>query len=64
MLDKHKLLKDVKQVFVVVGPESSVCKRFELHDAPDPNTFLAMVSSFSPNLLEPKQDVEQQSEVA
>lgn len=41
-------------MFVVAGPDSSVCGRFVLHDAP--NTFITMVGCFDPKLLEPKQD--------
>ncbi|KAG6941691.1 hypothetical protein JG688_00018543 [Phytophthora aleatoria] len=53
-MDKNRSLKDMKRAFVVVGPDSDVCERFILHDAPDPNTFLAMVSCFSPEQLEPE----------
>ncbi|GMF20959.1 unnamed protein product [Phytophthora fragariaefolia] len=53
-MDKNQSLKDMKRAFVVVGPDPSVCEGFILHDEPDPDTFLAMVSCFSPEQLEPE----------
>ncbi|KAL3664365.1 hypothetical protein V7S43_010689 [Phytophthora oleae] len=53
-MDKNQSLKNMKRAFVVVGPDSDVCERFLLHDAPDPDTFLAMVCCFSPEQLEPE----------
>jgi hypothetical protein len=53
-MNKNSSLKDMKRAFVIVGPDSGVCERFTLHDAPDPNAFLTMVSCFDPEQLEPK----------
>ncbi|OWZ05058.1 Crinkler (CRN) [Phytophthora megakarya] len=53
-MDQNELLKDMERVFVVVGPDSGVCERFTLRDAPDPETFLTMVSCFNPEQLESK----------
>ncbi|GMF09067.1 unnamed protein product [Phytophthora lilii] len=53
-MDKNSSLKDMKRAFVVVGPDFGVCEMFDLRDAPDPNTFLTMVSCFSPEQLEPE----------
>ncbi|POM78014.1 LOW QUALITY PROTEIN: Crinkler (CRN) family protein [Phytophthora palmivora] len=38
-IDKNQSLKDMKRAFMVVGPDSGVCERFNLHDASDPKTF-------------------------
>ncbi|KAE9293993.1 hypothetical protein PR003_g24369 [Phytophthora rubi] len=50
-IDKHPQLKDLKRAFVVVGPDSNVCKTFHLRDAPDQGAFLTVVSCFDPDLL-------------
>ncbi|POM81076.1 Hypothetical protein PHPALM_1009 [Phytophthora palmivora] len=49
-INKKQSLKDMKRAFVVA--DTGVCERFNLHDAPDPKTFLAMTSCFSPEQLE------------
>lgn len=51
-MDKNPSLKDMKRAFVIVGPDAAVCERFNLHDAPDHDTILAMVGCFSPERLE------------
>ncbi|KAE9250319.1 hypothetical protein PF002_g4829 [Phytophthora fragariae] len=51
-MNKNELLKGMKRAFVVVGPDSSVCKNFNLRNAPD--SFLAMVGCFSPDQLKPE----------
>nr|KAE8934789.1 hypothetical protein PF009_g15246 [Phytophthora fragariae] len=48
---KNPQLKDLKRAFVVVGPDSNVCKTFHLRDAPDQGAFLTVVSCFDPDLL-------------
>ncbi|KAE8960591.1 hypothetical protein PR002_g30165 [Phytophthora rubi] len=53
-MDKNPLLKGMKRAFVVVGPNSSICEGFILHDAPVPTTFLTMVSCFDPEQLKPE----------
>ncbi|KAL8010491.1 hypothetical protein Plhal710r2_c060g0169791 [Plasmopara halstedii] len=51
-LDKNTSLKNMKRAFVVVGPDSGICKLFDLKGAPDANTFLTMISCFNPEQLE------------
>ncbi|KAF4030693.1 hypothetical protein GN244_ATG17511 [Phytophthora infestans] len=51
-LDKNTSLKNMKRAFVVVGPDSGICKMFDLKGAPDANTFLTMISCFNPEQLE------------
>ncbi|KAF4127120.1 hypothetical protein GN958_ATG23680 [Phytophthora infestans] len=51
-LDKNTSLKNMKRAFVVVGPDSGICKMFDLKGAPDANTCLTMISCFNPEQLE------------
>ncbi|GMF38849.1 unnamed protein product [Phytophthora lilii] len=51
-MNKNPNIADFNRAFVVVGPDSTVCETFTLHNAPNPEEFLTMVSCFDPNQFE------------
>ncbi|TMW61638.1 hypothetical protein Poli38472_010701 [Pythium oligandrum] len=48
MMDKNTRLSPLNRVYIVVGPNASVCETFTLRDAPRPDTIVAMVGCFDP----------------
>lgn len=51
-MDKNPNFADFNRAFVVVGPNSTICETFTLHDAPNPEKFLTMFNCFDPNQFE------------
>ncbi|TMW61836.1 hypothetical protein Poli38472_010899 [Pythium oligandrum] len=49
-MNKNTQLSPLKRVYIVVGPNASMCETFTLHDASSIDTIVAMVGCFDPQL--------------